>query len=44
MKTVKLTDRELSLITWELSQGIVGDGSSYDNRLQKLIKKLEDTK
>lgn len=42
MKTVKLTDKEIELITWELEQGIIGDGSSYDNRLNRLIQKLED--
>lgn len=42
MKTVKLTDREIELITWELGQGIVGDGSSYDNRLNRLIQKLKE--
>lgn len=42
MKTVKLTDKEIELITWELEQGIIGDGSSYDNRLTRLIQKLED--
>lgn len=41
-KTVKLTDKEVDLIKWELGQGIVGDGSAYDNRLTRLIQKLED--
>ena len=44
MKTVKLTDKEIDLITWELEQGILGDGSPYDNRLNRLIQKLKDAK
>lgn len=42
MKTVSLTEKELEMITWELSQGVVGDGSSYDKRLERLIKKIKE--
>lgn len=42
MKTVKLTDKEIEMITWELKQGVVGDNSSYDKRLERLISKMED--
>lgn len=41
-KTLKLTDKEISIITWELGQGILGDGSSYDKRLERLIQKLKE--
>ena len=43
MKTLKLTDKEIELISWELKQGILGDGSPYDKRLERLIQKLEET-
>lgn len=42
MKTVKLSEKELDLITWELEQGVIGDGSSYDKRLNRLIQKLKE--
>lgn len=41
-KTVKLNEKELDLITWELEQGILGDGSPYDKRLERLIQKLKE--
>lgn len=41
-KTVKLSEKELDLITWELEQGILGDGSPYDKRLERLIQKLKE--
>lgn len=44
MKTVKLTDKEIALISWELEQGILGDGSPYDKRLTRLIQKLKEVK
>lgn len=42
MKTIKLSDKEIELIVWELEQGVLGDSSSFDNRLQRLIKKFEE--
>ncbi len=42
MKTIRLTDKEIELIVWELGQGVLGDSSSFDNRLQRLIKKFEE--
>lgn len=44
MKTLRLTDKEMDLISWELKQGIIGDGSSYDKRLERLIQKIEEAK
>lgn len=41
-KTVKLSEKELDLITWELEQGILGDDSPYDKRLERLIQKLKE--
>lgn len=43
MKTVNLTEKEIVLITWELEQGILGDDSPYDKRLQRLIAKLKES-
>lgn len=42
MAKIELTDKQVETVIWELSQGIVGDGGTYDKMLKKIISKIKE--
>lgn len=41
-KTISFTKAQVEMLVYELKCGVRGDGDSYDTRLKKLIKKVEE--
>lgn len=42
MAKIELTKKQVDTVIWELSQGISGDGGSYDKMLKKIITKIKE--
>ena len=42
MAKIELTKKQIETVLWELSQGIVGDGTTYDKNLERIINKIKE--
>lgn len=42
MAKIVLTDNQVEIVLWSLSQCIYGDGDSYDKKIKRIIKRIKE--
>lgn len=42
MAKIDLTPSQLEIVLWALNECIFGDGNSYDNKIKRIIKRIQE--